>query len=936
MLYPPYIEGTLPSFYGDSLTVPFSMNRSVGSGEVAGFSLKVKSIQNTNYLFTCSKVLEQDLSIEQYVVFDISSYTSKLKVGQHYKIQIAYIDTNGEVGYYSTVGIIKYTTKPQVTIDGLKIGKINQSAQNYIGIYSQENGDTTEKEYKYRFIFTDKANNVLKDTDWQIHNNQNDDKNYVSHDEFLMPFELTKGETYYIQYKVITNNKLEVSSIKYRVGQQASIAADNEVTLTAEMNSDNGYVKLTMEGEYDSQTGEELSLTGAFLISRACEDTNFTEWNEISRFKTKSIFPSSWSYKDFTVQQGKEYIYAFQQYNDFDLYSNKILSNKLFVDFEDIFLYDGEKQLKISYNPQVSSFKTDVLESKTETIGSKFPFFFRNGTVEYKEFSLNGLISYLSDEEHLFMTDAELGLSPRVEKMTRPGTVIAGFTPDNQYYYEQQLKGVNVYDLQKNYEEHAADLELLDSSRFRTTQLTGFNISAERTFKLKVLEWLNNGEPKLFRSPGEGNYIVRLMNISLSPEDTLGRMLHNFSCTAYEIDDYNYDNLLTYGITDSSEEEYKILRFKSILVKDYLDQDWIDKDYAVTLRLENFQPGDKVYIETEYNQKQEQNKLFIIGATGNYQIDTETKIYSVYFDNETKAKYKNQTLNSPMVTFSYYDASTNVFNEIMSIEFEDTPIKQYIGDHDNIVPGLSDIKRTLLTFYYLHFLKRDIVETTLDAEGNLTETDPYPLYKVTVPTLSGIIRYKVYPVDEQLFKDLTGRSVFYIKNEVGEYIPAVAWKSGTTYYIIEDKNEVYLDLTKPDVLVVTQEDYDYLSDYFTEGEMEEKFLVYDTQISIDGNLMDLKDTLEYTIGEAYLYNSIELTVGTVLECGFSTRIVNYSLEKDNEKLVAQKAKMDAQYANVLNYLHNENAETVYTAEDYYAMYDDYIALLSNLKAEEDL
>jgi len=63
------------------------------------------------------------------------------------------------------------------------------------------------------------------------------------------------------------------------------------------------------------------------------------------------------------------------------------------------------------------------------------------------------------------------------------------------------------------------------------------------------LEWLNNGEPKLFRSPGEGNYIVRLMNVSLSPEDTLGRMLHNFSCTAYEIDDYTYNNLNSYGIT---------------------------------------------------------------------------------------------------------------------------------------------------------------------------------------------------------------------------------------------------------------------------------------------------------------------------------------------------------------------------------------------------
>jgi hypothetical protein len=60
---------------------------------------------------------------------------------------------------------------------------------------------------------------------------------------------------------------------------------------------------------------------------------------------------------------------------------------------------------------------------------------------------------------------------------------------------------------------------------------------------LEVLEWLNNGEPKLFKSPTEGNYIVRLMNVSLSPNDTLGRMIHTFNCTAYEIAENSYDNL---------------------------------------------------------------------------------------------------------------------------------------------------------------------------------------------------------------------------------------------------------------------------------------------------------------------------------------------------------------------------------------------------------
>jgi hypothetical protein len=76
------------------------------------------------------------------------------------------------------------------------------------------------------------------------------------------------------------------------------------------------------------------------------------------------------------------------------LYSNRLTSNEIYVDFEDAFLFDGERQLKIKYNPKVSSFKKNLLEQKTDTIGGKYPFIFRNGRVYYSEFSISGLISY--------------------------------------------------------------------------------------------------------------------------------------------------------------------------------------------------------------------------------------------------------------------------------------------------------------------------------------------------------------------------------------------------------------------------------------------------------------------------------------------------------------------------------------------------------------
>jgi hypothetical protein len=68
-----------------------------------------------------------------------------------------------------------------------------------------------------------------------------------------------------------------------------------------------------------------------------------------------------------------------------------------------MFLSDGKRQLRIKFNPKVSSFKKTLLEAKMDTIGGKYPFFFRNGRVGYKEFPISGLISMLMDAEEEFM-----------------------------------------------------------------------------------------------------------------------------------------------------------------------------------------------------------------------------------------------------------------------------------------------------------------------------------------------------------------------------------------------------------------------------------------------------------------------------------------------------------------------------------------------------
>ena len=301
----------------------------------------------------------------------------------------------------------------------------------------------------------------------------------------------------------------------------------------------------------------------------------------------------------------------------------------MYADFEHAFLYDGERQLKIKYNPKVSSFKNDILESKTDTIGGQFPFIFRNGNVKYKEFPISGLISCLLDEENLFMDKENLGQ----------------------------------HDLSSN--------------------LISENIASEREFKLEVLEWLNNGQPKLFRSPTEGNYIVRLMNVSLAPNDTLGRMLHTFTATAYEIAECTYDNLSKLNLISLGDPTVAQLRWETVLL-DRAVNDNLLKYNAVALYFEGMAPGEKIYIDDgikrpkEYDDEGRVLSYAIgfevtIGVTGSYILDLTTgaTIKAVKLINAATSDY---IYHQGSLTYAYYSKILNRFDLIADVDIIDVPL----------------------------------------------------------------------------------------------------------------------------------------------------------------------------------------------------------------------------------------------------------------------
>jgi hypothetical protein len=168
----------------------------------------------------------------------------------------------------------------------------------------------------------------------------------------------------------------------------------------------------------------------------------------------------------------------------------KMMKTPVLVAFEDMFLTTKDRQLKIKFNPTVSSFKRTIQESRVDTLGSQYPYVRRNGYMNYAQFSIGGLISFFMDEDELFTSRTEL--------------------------FGKHLNNYANYN---------------DNNRVSNQN----NYIYERKFRDKVMDFLYDGEPKLFRSPTEGNFTVKVMDVSLSPETQLGRYVYSFSGTAYEI-----------------------------------------------------------------------------------------------------------------------------------------------------------------------------------------------------------------------------------------------------------------------------------------------------------------------------------------------------------------------------------------------------------------
>lgn len=462
--------------------------------------------------------------------------TSKFNINQYYKVQIRFTsaeapdisvgmppsDYDSEHNKYndaqsidswltanldkfsewSTICLIRGISAPILTIKGLDANADSSTwaAPNVdlIGTLTFINALEAETLKSYRVKLFNENGELLTDSGDLYSNNYTD----VNEIKYTFKYNFQDGENYSIQLSYITKNLYE-ETVTYNFTIIEGTIGALEATIAALPDVENGRIGINIKG----LTTEEF--VGNITIRRTSSESNFKLWEDVV---TISIVgePLDYTWYDYTIESGVWYKYCAQRRDT----SGKrgiilTLDEPQMIIFDDMFLNAEGTQLCLRFDPQITSFKRTVSEAKIDTIGSKYPFINRNGYMDYREFPIGGLITCFMNHDNIFTS-------------------------------KEEMYGEEVLELYKDYN---------DKKRIKD-----FNdYTYERDFREKVLDFLNKNTVKLFRSATEGNILVKLMNISLTPNATLGRRIYSFTCTAYEIDDFTLENCDKYNIINLGE-----------------------------------------------------------------------------------------------------------------------------------------------------------------------------------------------------------------------------------------------------------------------------------------------------------------------------------------------------------------------------------------------
>ena len=407
---------------------------------------------------------------------------------------------------WSTVVLIRPISAPVLTLNGFemqdeeKVFTINDIIlSGRISFSATEDQETLQK---YRIRIYDESDNVLEDSG-DIYLNSYSHVNQIF---YKCKYNFEDEVDYKMGIQILTQNLYswpEEKKFHFRI--QTVVYTSFEANIQAKPDNEGGRIKVSLYRNTFSTLGTNIT------IRRSSSKDDFNIWEDMQTFLVPPNSILDYTWYDYTIENGVWYLYSAEQRNKEGFKSTSIqILDPVMVVSQDIFLTTEQAQLKIRFNPQVTNFSHTVSQSLTQTIGAKYPFIRRNGNVNYRTFTLSGTITHFMD-------------------------------------IRQNLMHSSKEDL---YQSHAS---LYESYNTKNNVTLYNDVIYERDFRKKVIDFLYKNNVKLYKSATEGNILVKLMNISFTPNTTLSRQIYDFTCTAYEIDEFNYDNCIKYNIQNRGQ-----------------------------------------------------------------------------------------------------------------------------------------------------------------------------------------------------------------------------------------------------------------------------------------------------------------------------------------------------------------------------------------------
>lgn len=345
---------------------------------------------------------------------------------------------------------------------------------------------------------------------------------------YKLKWNFIEGNSYYLIFKFVTSKMLEKSYYLYfTIIPESSLITSSSFKELPTFNFNSSIMgdqnELKSVFIPDEENGRlKIGITkaaGEYLyLKRASSKTNFTIWEDLKFYNYATSENEDIIEYDTTLESGIAYKYALQGVNRNNSGDIRKSSKEKYCSpclFDNAFLIADDKVLVIKYNQNISNYKRNVVETKIDTIGNQYPFIRRNGHADYRQITISGIITAIADIDEVFGTKEEI----------LGGLLLKESENSEKSFYDNYKDNYNI-------------------SQYN-------DIILEREFREQVSNFLYKNNVKLFKTSQEGNMLLKLMDISLTPEQQLGRNIYSFSCTGYEIEKASVDNYKKYNIYQS-------------------------------------------------------------------------------------------------------------------------------------------------------------------------------------------------------------------------------------------------------------------------------------------------------------------------------------------------------------------------------------------------